>query len=70
MVANVSSITEIARATGLSKSHISRVLQARRCPSLDVASRIAGYLNMSLDEFAALFAEQQNRRDHRVRTAA
>ena len=43
----------IGRGTGLSASYVHRVINGLREPSLGNASRIATYLNMSLDEFFA-----------------
>ena len=52
------SFTEIARATRLDTSYISRIFSGERRPSLRVASRIATYLGMSLDDFYARWSSR------------
>lgn len=43
-------LTEMARATGMSLSHICRIFSGERVPSLAKARRMAAYLGISLDE--------------------
>ena len=44
-------VTEIANKTGISVSHISRVMRGEREPSLTVLCAIAFVLDMSAGEF-------------------
>ena len=46
---------ELARRTGYTIGHISRVLSGDRTPSLLCASRIAAALGLSLDDFNEWF---------------
>lgn len=46
-------LTEIAAATNLSVSYISRIFGGTRKPSLGAAERLAEYLGMSVDQFCA-----------------
>ncbi len=41
---------EIARNTGLHVTHISKVFNGRRRPSLEAAGKISGYLGVTLEE--------------------
>lgn len=45
---------DIASAVGVCKSLVSRVLSGNRCPSLEVAERMARVLGLSLDRFAEM----------------
>jgi transcriptional regulator with XRE-family HTH domain len=45
------SYSAIARAVGISTPHVSYIMRGMRSPSLGVASRIAGVLGVSMDEF-------------------
>lgn len=42
--------SELARAVGLSPSHVCLILRGARVPSLPVAKKIADYLGITLDE--------------------
>jgi transcriptional regulator with XRE-family HTH domain len=48
---------EIARATKISKSQLSRIFNKKRQPSLDSVSKIAAYLGLSIDTLFAYFSE-------------
>lgn len=43
-------ISEVARATGLSIAHVSRVFGNKRVPSLKAARKISRYLHVSIDQ--------------------
>lgn len=43
-------LTEIALASGMSLTHISRVASGKRRPSIDVARKIADVLDIDLDQ--------------------
>jgi transcriptional regulator with XRE-family HTH domain len=43
--------SDLARAMGLHKSHVSLIFAGKRQPSLDVAAGLAARLRVSLDEF-------------------
>ena len=45
------SYTEIAKNTGLSISHVSRVLRGKSKPSVDVLIKLAWELDMTAEEF-------------------
>jgi hypothetical protein len=48
-------LSDIARGTGMSLSHICRVFKGQRTPSIRAASAIAGYIGVSVDQlYAAL----------------
>lgn len=44
-------LSDVARGTGISVSHVSRIFNGLRTPSLDVAETIAKYLGVGLTEF-------------------
>jgi len=44
-------INALARATGMSAAHVSRVLRGLSGLKLDTAVKLAGALDMTLDEF-------------------
>jgi len=44
-------MTEIAQRVGIHKSHMSRIMNGKGTPSLDVAARIAREMGVTLDEF-------------------
>lgn len=44
-------LSDLARGTGISVSHVSRIFNGLRTPSLDVAETIAKYLGVGLTEF-------------------
>jgi transcriptional regulator with XRE-family HTH domain len=41
---------EISRATGISKTHLSKIFSGSRNPSLDCARKISAYLGISTDD--------------------
>jgi len=43
-------LSDVSRSTGVSLSHVSRIMSGQRKPSLDVASKIAAYLGVSIEE--------------------
>lgn len=43
-------MSDIARSTNISLSHVSRIMGGNRRPSLDVASKIAAYLGVTIEE--------------------
>jgi transcriptional regulator with XRE-family HTH domain len=45
----------LAACAGLDAAHISRILKGQRVPSIEVATRIAGALKVSLREFVDWF---------------
>ena len=45
---------EIARGTGYNVEHISRIFNLKRTPSMRTAVAICNYLNISLDDLAAV----------------
>ena len=47
--------SEISRRTGLSVSHVSRVMRGIRRPSLNAATWIAWEMGMSVDKFLRLY---------------
>lgn len=55
------SLSEIARGTGMTLGHISRIMSGQRMPSLNVASQIAVYLGISVDRFTAAILEVRTR---------
>ncbi len=44
-------LSDVARGTGISVSHVSRIFSGLRTPSLDVAETIAKYLGVDLSVF-------------------
>lgn len=56
-------LTEIARGTGLTLGHVSRVFNpdpARcRTPSLHTASKIAGYIGVTVDELYSMLTRMR-----------
>lgn len=48
------STSKVARKVRVSRSYLSRVLSGKQIPSLPVACRIAGALNISLEQIAKL----------------
>ena len=50
-------LMDVHRGTGLSRAMITRVFSCKRRPSLDAASRIAGFLGVSIDKLYAAWAE-------------
>ena len=54
--------SEVARKTGLSLSHVSRILSGQRTPSLGALVRIADYLGVTTDELIGELAELQDGR--------
>lgn len=44
-------LSDVARGTGISVSHVSRIFSGLRSPSLDVAETIAKYLGVGMSEF-------------------
>lgn len=53
-------LSDIARGTGVSLAHVSRVFGAKRRPSVDCASRISAYLGISMDEFYGQYVQRQD----------
>jgi transcriptional regulator with XRE-family HTH domain len=49
-------LSDVARGTGISVSHVSRIFNGLRTPSLDVAETIAKYLGVGLTEFTKFLA--------------
>lgn len=49
-------LSDVARGTGVSVAHVSRIFSGLRTPSLDVAEKIAKYLGVGLSEFTAFLA--------------
>ena len=43
--------SELAREIGVTRPHVSQVLNGRSVPSLDVAAKIAKRIGVSLDQF-------------------
>ncbi len=50
-------LSDIARVTGVSLAHISRVFGRTRRPSLGLASKIAAYLGMPIDKLYAILTK-------------
>lgn len=50
-------LSDIARVSGVSLAHISRVFGGTRRPSLGVASKIAAYLEMPIDRLYTILTE-------------
>lgn len=55
------SLSDISRGTGLSLSHISRVFNVNRKPSMDAASAIANYLGITIDTLYAELSRQKRK---------
>lgn len=51
------SIGDVARGTGISVSHVSRIFNGRRMPRLDTAQKIANYLQVTVDQLMAAINE-------------
>jgi transcriptional regulator with XRE-family HTH domain len=49
-------LSDVARGTGISVSHVSRIFGGLRTPSLDVAETISNYLGVGLGEFTKFLA--------------
>lgn len=49
-------LSDVARGTGISVSHVSRIFSGLRTPSLDVAEAIAKYLGVGLNDFTKFLA--------------
>lgn len=52
------SIGQVARGTGLHRTHISRIFNGLRVPSLRSSQKIASYLGVSMDKFSAYVREE------------
>lgn len=52
------SIGQIARGTDLSRSHVSRIFNGHRVPSLRCSEKISAYIGVSMDTFSAYVREE------------
>lgn len=52
-------LTPIAKLSGITKSHLSRVFSGDRNPSLAAATKIASAMGISLNEFVACLEERK-----------
>lgn len=50
------SLGDVARGTGLSRSMVTRVFSGDRRPSVETASKVAGYLGVSMDNLYGAWA--------------
>lgn len=55
-------VGDVARAVDLTPSHVGRILNGSRNPSLDAAQRLSRYFGMSLDRFHEELKSIQERR--------
>lgn len=51
------SVGDVARGTGITHSHISRIFNGRRTPSMACAVKIANFLGITLDDLNAALME-------------
>ena len=51
----------MGRTLGVNTAHISRICSGQARPSLELAMRMADYLEITVDELARLLAEEEKR---------
>ena len=52
-------LSQIAKRTGLSQSHLSRILRGERIPSWEAACSLADYVEGSLDDLRAFIEDSK-----------
>jgi len=60
------SLTDIARRTGICRSHLFRIMDGSRIPSLPVAWKLASALRISLDELYGRLMKVKARKQNRT----
>jgi transcriptional regulator with XRE-family HTH domain len=60
------SLADIAKRTGICRSHLFRIMDGSRIPSLPVAWKLAGALKISLDELYSRLMRVKARRSSRT----
>jgi transcriptional regulator with XRE-family HTH domain len=52
---------DVARGTGLSKSHVSKIFSGNRKPGLEAVARLAAYLGITIDDVYAAMNKSNER---------